>query len=425
MTTMFGLYYPPCCRGDHGRSRPREDEEGAGDLRVPGKPGIAIVGAGPAGLVIAHLLVREGIPFVVFERQALADLCRRPKAGVIEYRTVRLLERVGIAGPIVQFTTENHRCEFRTPEESVVLDYGALTGGRPHYIYPQDQLVQRLCQTLTEAGGEVRFGHAVRAVRQDSGGVVLLVEGPGGERSEVECEVTVGCEGSNSPVAAAMSHARVSEQSLPVRWLAIIGSAPPLENPRGFAGQMRRGPSQTRYYIEIPAADTVADWPEQRVRGELAVRLGAGGRLDGVPLGEMGILDLRVRVIEPMQQGRLLLAGDAAHLITPAGAKGMNLAIQDAVELAHGLIDRFGPKHDDRRLSAYSRTRLPPIWRTEAFSNWFLHVILTSLRDGTEPAAAVPGGFGHGLSQGWVAALQNDPLFVRWFAHAYAGVDAD
>jgi p-hydroxybenzoate 3-monooxygenase len=139
----------------------------------------------------------------------------------------------------------------------------------------------------------------------------------------------------------------------------------------------------------------------------------------------MGILDLRVRVTEPMQQGLLFLAGDAAHLITPAGGKGMNLAIQDGIELAHGLIERFGPRQDDTRLSAYSRTRLPSIWQTEAFSNWFLHVLLTSLRDGKEPSAAVPGGFSRGLRNGWIAALQNDPLFARWFAHAYAGVDPD
>ena len=126
-----------------------------------------------------------------------------------------------------------------------------------------------------------------------------------------------------------------------------------------------------------------------------------------------------------MQQGPLLLAGDAARLITPAGGKGMNLAIQDAVELGHGLIEHLGPGQDDRRLTAYSRTRLPLIWRAEAFSNWFLHVILTSLRDGEGPGAAIPGGFAHGLRQGWVAALQNDRLFARWFAHAYAGVDPD
>src|SRR5215472_14918558 len=148
---------------------------------------VAIVGAGPAGLVMAHLLQREAIPFVMFERQTLADLARRPKAGLIEYRTVQILQREGIAGTILQFTVENGRCEFRTPEESVVLDYGALTGGRPHYIYPQHQLVQRLAETLIKAGGEIRFGHTVRAVRQDSGQVILSVDRPDSSRSEIQC----------------------------------------------------------------------------------------------------------------------------------------------------------------------------------------------------------------------------------------------
>jgi p-hydroxybenzoate 3-monooxygenase len=398
---------------------------------MPSGPGVAIVGAGPAGLVVAHLLQREDIPFVVFERQTLAGLARRPKAGLVEYRTVQLLAREGIAGSILQFTTENHRSEFRTPDESVLLEYAALTSGRPHYIYPQHELVQRLCEALTAAGGEIRFGHAVRAVTQDSSGVVLSVEGPDGELSQVRCEAAVGCDGSGSLVSAAMTEARVNEQLLPGRFLVMVAAAPPLErhtiyaaHPRGFAGQMRRGPAQTRYYLEIPGTGIAADWPEQRVRSELAVRLGIGTPLDA-PLGEMGILDLRVRVIEPMQQGLLFLAGDAAHLITPAGGKGMNLAIQDSIELGHGLIERFGPRQDDTRLSAYSRTRLPSIWQTEAFSSWFLHVLLTSLRDGKEPSAAVPGGFSRGLRHGWIAALQNDPLFARWFAHAYAGVDPD
>jgi len=394
--------------------------------------GIAIAGAGPAGLVLAHLLQREGIPFVVFERKSRAELCRLPKAGLIEYRTVRLLEREGITPSILGFSVENHRCEFRTPGESVMLDYAALTGGRPHYIYPQHQLVQQLTDTVIEAGGQIRFGHTVRAVQQHPDGVVLAVEGPNGDRSQIACQAAAGCEGSTSPVAAAMTKARVSEQALPVRLLVILGAAPPLENhtiyaahPRGFAGQMRRGPDQTRYMLEIPATDTIAEWPEERASGELAARLGGGGRLGQVPLGGFGQLDMRVRVIEPMQQDHLFLAGDAAHLITPAGGKGMNLAIQDAAELAHGLIERFGPQQDATRLSAYSQTRLPHIWRTQAFSNWHLHLIFTSLQDGQESPFARPGGFAHGLRQGWVTALQADPVFARWFAHAYAGVDPD
>jgi p-hydroxybenzoate 3-monooxygenase len=137
---------------------------------MPGGPGIAIVGAGPAGLMLAHLLHRENIPFVVFEREEQPDLCRNAKAGLIEYRTVQLLNQEGIAPSILDFAVENHRCEFRTPDESMVLEYAGLTGGRPHYIYPQHQLVQRLCETLTNAGTPIRFGHTVHAVRQDQGG---------------------------------------------------------------------------------------------------------------------------------------------------------------------------------------------------------------------------------------------------------------
>ena len=391
---------------------------------------VAIVGAGPAGLVVGHLLRRAGISFVLLERHTVADLAGRPKAGLIEYRTVQLLRDAGIAGPIVDFSTTNQRCEFRTPRESAVLDYSALTGGRPHYIYPQHELVNRLYTALAGEGADIRCAHTVQAVSQGPDGVRLAGTGEDGSPFEFSCEIAIGCEGSRSTVATAMTGLRVSEQLLPVRWLACIGAAPPLEghtvyaaHPSGFAGQMRRGPDHTRYYLEVPAADTGADWPPERIRGELATRLGAGERLAAVQFGEAMFLDLRVRVLEPMQQGRLFLAGDAAHLITPAGGKGMNLAIQDAVELARGLIDRFGPDQDDRRLAAYSERRLAAIWRTQAFSDWFLRTILARVRGGDEPATAVPGGFTGGLRDGWVRTLQHDPLLARWFAHAYAGVE--
>jgi p-hydroxybenzoate 3-monooxygenase len=393
---------------------------------------VAIAGAGPAGLVIGNMLQRAGISFVLLERHPQAELTRRPKAGMIEYRTVQLLRSAGIADSILEFTVPNHRCEFRTPRESAVLDYSALTGGRPHFIYPQHQLVGRLCETLTGNGADIRFEHAVDMVSQGPSGVVVSGIGREGTRFEVECEVAIGCEGSRSAVAAAMTGVDVSEQCLPVRWLAVIGAAPPIEghtiyaaHPRGFAGQMRRGPSQTRYYLEVPASDTLTNWPEQRIRDELAVRLGAPGRLDTVPFGEAMFLDLRMRVTEPIQQGRLYLAGDAAHLITPAGGKGMNLAIQDAVELARGLADRYGAAQDGMRLGAYSQHRLPAIWRTQAFSSWFLRIILASPQEGAQPGPGMPGGFARGLRDGWVQALQHDRLLARWFAHAYAGVDQE
>jgi p-hydroxybenzoate 3-monooxygenase len=229
-----------------------------------------------------------------------------------------------------------------------------------------------------------------------------------------------------------MTGTRTNEWCLPARWLVVTGAAAPLENhtiyaahPNGFAGHMRRGADHTRYYLEVAATDNLSDWPPARIRDELTIRLGAGSRLADVRFEDAYLLDLRTRVIEPMQDGRLFLAGDAAHLITPAGGKGMNLAIQDAVELASGVIERFGPRRDGARLAAYSATRLPAVWRAEAFSSWFLHILLASLRDGDEPSYAVPGGFARGIRNGWISAMQTDPLLTNWFSHAYAGVDPD
>ncbi len=382
---------------------------------------VIIVGAGPAGLVAAHLLRRAGIACIVLERHRRADLeLKQAKAGSIDYCTVQMLTAEGLAPGVVNFEVENHRCEFRTPAEQVVFDYGAVTGGRPHYVYPQHLLVGRLCDALIEAGGDVRFGQAVTSVVQDADGVtVTTVDG-----SELRSEAVVGSDGVRSAVAQALEGCEVVEEAPPVRLFAALGEAPPLEphtvyagHPRGFAGQMRRSPTITRYYLEVPAADTIDDWPEDRIRQELMVRLLAPGLLDGVRFIEPSFVDLRMRMTTPMQDRRLFVAGDAAHLITPAGGKGMNLAIHDAVELAHGLIDRFGPAADGTRLAAYSTTRLPALWRTQAFSRWMLRMMLA----GSDDPAAAP--FGSGLKQGWVSALQNDPLLARWFAHAYAGVD--
>jgi p-hydroxybenzoate 3-monooxygenase len=390
---------------------------------------VVIVGAGPAGLVLAHLLQREGIPFVLLERHPQAELRAVPKAGAIEYRTVQLLTKEGIAPDVLDFRVENHCCEFRTPLERVVFDYGAITGGRPHYVYPQHELVARLCEPLVATGADLRFGDTVLGVEERDDAVRVTVVDTAGVRSTLDGQVVVGCDGVRGVVAQALGDVEAVEQTVPVRWLAVIGEAPPLmpytiyaAHPRGFGGQMRRGPNQTRYYLEVAGADDLDAWPETRIRNELCLRLDVAGQLDDVAFVEPTLVDLRMRMLTAMQRGRVFLAGDAAHLITPAGGKGMNLAIQDAVELAHGLAERFGPRADGERLSAYSATRLPSIWRTQAFSSWMLRLILAgSDRAADDPAAP----FGRGLRQGWVSALQCDPLLARWFAHAYAGVDID
>ncbi len=387
---------------------------------------VAIVGAGPAGLVVAHMLHQAGVPFVVIERHTREQLVSRAaKAGAIEYRTVELLRSVGIADSIVQFDVTNGRCEFRTPDERFVIDYGAIAGDRPHYVYPQHLLVGVLVDALIAAGGDVRFGSSVTGVDPGDYGVTLTLD----DCNVVRCDIVAGCDGARSAIAAAMTDLAVVEETPPVRLLAVLGNTPPLEghtiyaaHPRGYAGQMRRSPDVTRFYLEVPSSDVLADWPEDRIRDEVATRLLLNGELDGISFVDASLVDLRMRMSTPMQQGRLFLAGDAAHLVTPAGGKGMNLAIQDAAELAHGLIERLGPDDDAARLASYSTTRLPAIWRTQAFSRWMLRMMMSgSDQSGSASATA----FGAGLKQGWVSSLQHDPLLARWFAHAYAGVDPD
>lgn len=391
---------------------------------------VAIVGAGPAGLVAAHMLQRAGVEFVVLERHARTDMGSMAKAGAIDYRTVEALKAVGIADSILRFEHTNYCCEFRTPEESVVFDYGTLTGDRPHFVYPQHELVAQLRNALVSAGGDIRFGIEVTGVDHDQTGATLSIIDDSGARGTIRSQVVAGCDGARGVIAGALRNCTVVEQSLPVRWLAVLGTTGPLEphtiyaaHPRGFAGQMRRLPDLTRFYLEIPATDTISDWPEARVRAELTTRLLVPGRLDDVEFIEPSLVDLRMKMTTPMQDGCVFVAGDAAHVITPAGGKGMNLAIQDAVELAHGFIERFGPRNDGTRLDHYSGTRLPAIWRTQAFSRWMLRLILAGSDDADGQGDSV--SFGAGLRQGWISALQHDPTLARWFAYAYAGVDPD
>jgi len=172
--------------------------------------------------------------------------------------------------------------------------------------------------------------------------------------------------------------------------------------------------------VEIRGADLTHD----EVRADLADRLGEPGALDGVTFTSVDDLDLRTRVTAPMQAGSTYLVGDAAHLITPAGGKGMNLAVADAVELAHGLIEAHGTHGrggDATRLDAYSDTRLPVIMATQGFSDWFLRILSAFSADALSGSGSA--AFVHGMREGWVRRLRDDPLLARWFAHAYAGVD--
>jgi p-hydroxybenzoate 3-monooxygenase len=398
---------------------------------------VCVVGAGPAGLVLALLLEESQIPCIVLERLSRDAFRRVGGAGLIEHRTVQLLEPHGLAEPILLHGGTASVCEFRLEEQSFALEYGALAGGRGNFIYPQHELVSAFAQRLVAAGGVIHFGLRASKVEQaDDGAIVAAVAETSEEPLRVRCRFVAGCDGARSGLLNGIASASVIELEHPVRWLTLIASAAPSKartlyglHRRGFAGQMQRGPALTRFMLEVPGTDTIAEWPDDRIWEELQQRLHADGEpeLAQGPFVERDVLDLRVRVIEPMHDRRLYLAGDAAHLITPAGGKGMNLAIQDALELGLALRERYANDAHGNRLANYSNRRLPAIWRAQEFSNWMLTLLHAGMSqsDSSNPNRRLGelSEFSYRLRRARLQELIANPQLRGWFAHAYAGVN--
>jgi p-hydroxybenzoate 3-monooxygenase len=354
----------------------------------------------------------------------------------MEYRTVRALESHGLAEPILEHGGTNSVCEFRFEGQSFVLDYGALTGGRVNFIYPQHELVAAFAERFVAGGGEIRFAVRALKVEQAADAATVSAVAESGEQVQIRCQFVAGCDGAGSELLDGIENPSVIELTHPFRWLTLIAAAAPSKpralygfHSRGFAGQMQRGPALTRFMLQVARADTIHAWPDDRIWAELQQRLHADGEpeLAAGPFVERDVLDLRVRVIEPMHNQRLYLAGDAAHLITPAGGKGMNLAILDALELGLALRERYTEDRRGKRLADYSNRRLPAIWRTQEFSNWMLMLLHASVdrsaNTGSNRRSDEPSEFAYGLRRARLQELIGNPELSRWFAYAYAGVD--
>ena len=250
---------------------------------APRDPIVCIVGAGPAGLVVAHLLHQAGISNLVLERQRADELRTRMKAGMIEHRTVELLGAHDLSGTIVAHGTRVGACEFRADGEAFVLDYARLCRGRGHSIYPQQELVGDWAEQLLAAGGEIVFGVEATGVEaHGDGAVVTAVDGSTGAATAIECEVVACCDGAAGAFTAGVD---VASAAYPFRWLTLIAAVPPSTrgtiyglHPRGFAGQMHRSPTMSRFMLEVPAGDGLDDWPNDRIWAELRDRLAAEGR---------------------------------------------------------------------------------------------------------------------------------------------------
>ncbi|MFD9189696.1 4-hydroxybenzoate 3-monooxygenase [Streptomyces phaeochromogenes] len=394
----------------------------------PQRTRVVIVGAGPAGLTLANILRAASVDCVVLENESRDFIEQRPRAGFLEEWAVRALEGRGLADRLLENTVAHTECEFRFAGERHRFPYADVSGHR-HYVYPQPLLVTDLVREYADVrGGDVRFG--VRDV--EPAGIdtdrpsVAYTDPETGERVRLDCEFIAGCDGARGVTRDRMpaEHVTVARHDFGVGWLALLAEAPPSSDcvvfgihPRGFAGHMARSPQVTRYYLECPPDDDPENWSHERVWAELHARLGAEGAR---PLNEGKLIEKRVLamhnyVVEPMAYGRLYLAGDAAHLLAPIGAKGMNLAIHDSLLLGDALVAYYG-KGDDSGLRGYSAACLRRVWQYQEFSQWLSDVY---------HGASSGDPFKAGTSMARLRRILGSPAAATGFAELFLGKDTD
>ncbi|MEU0273079.1 4-hydroxybenzoate 3-monooxygenase [Streptomyces sp. NPDC006307] len=341
---------------------------------------VGIIGGGPAGLLLARLLHRAGVDSVVLESRDRAYVERRQRAGILEQGTVDVLRAVGAGARLDREGLVHDGIELRFDGRAHRLDFPALTGGRRVTVYAQTEVVKDLVALQLAEGGPLLFEaevHAVDGADTDRPAIRYTHEG---REQTLTCDYVVGCDGFHGIARTAVpEHLRTTyERTYPYSWLGILAEAPPVydeliyaHSPRGFALASMRTPAVSRLYLQVPNGTDPADWPDERVWDELDARFALdsapGWRLKRGPVTQKAVLPMRSWVTEPMRHGRLFLAGDAAHIVPPTGAKGLNLAVADVVVLARALAHRAGTGSDEL-LEAYSDTCLRRVWRAEHFS---------------------------------------------------------
>jgi p-hydroxybenzoate 3-monooxygenase len=347
---------------------------------------VAIVGAGPAGLLLAHLLQRDGIDAVVLENRSRDYVQKRVRAGVLEQPTVELLREAGLAERLDREGLEHHGISLRFDGADHRIAFDELTG-RSITVYGQQELVKDLIAARVGIGAPLLFEVSDVAVHDLHGERARVTyRDADGRADEIVCDYIAGCDGfhgiTRETALAAGPRATVYDHTYPFAWLGILAEAPPSHeeliyagHDRGFALHSMRSPRITRMYLQVPPDEDLAGWPDDRIWAELHLRLAADGfTLTEGPVLEKSITGMRSFVTEPMRYGRLLLAGDAAHIVPPTGAKGMNLAIADVRRLSIALAAQLLRGEPDL-LDGYSEACLRRVWRAEHFSWWMTSML--------------------------------------------------
>ncbi|MBX5467416.1 MAG: 4-hydroxybenzoate 3-monooxygenase [Firmicutes bacterium] len=353
---------------------------------------VGIIGAGPAGLLLSHLLALEGIESVVLERKSREAVEGTIKAGVLEHWVVDLLRETGVGERLDREATFHDGIELRFLGRGHFIDMRRLTGGKGVTIYAQHEVLKDLIASRLEKGGTLYFG--VSGVELDG------LNGPHpsirfrnheGQPQELVCDFIAGCDGYHGPSRSYIPNRREYLRHYPFGWLGILAEAPPAaphliytNHERGFALLSTRTSKIQRYYLQVDPHDDLAEWPDDRIWDELKARVATedGFHLVDGPIFQKNIVAMRSFVCETMQYGRLFIAGDAAHTVPPTGAKGLNLAAADVVKLARAFT-RYYQHHDDQGLETYSAQCARRVWRAEHFS-WFMTTMLHRIPGETE-----------------------------------------
>jgi p-hydroxybenzoate 3-monooxygenase len=343
------------------------------------KTQVAIIGSGPAGLLLGHLLRAEGIDCVIVERQTRRHVESRIRAGVLESVTTDLLHRLGIDAGLNAQGMKEEGFNLADGEKLIRIEITRLTG-KHVVVYGQTEVTRDLIDAAPGRGLEIVFQAGDVVLHDVDGAAPSVTYTKGGVQHRIEADFICGCDGFHGPSRKLVpGAAREFEREYPFGWLGILADVPPCHpeliyanGERGFALASMRSPTRSRYYIQVPLTEKLEDWPAERLWDDLEQRFAplASRPVVRGPALEMSIAPLRSYVFETMRHGRLFLAGDAAHIVPPTGAKGLNLAASDVAYLADALIGHYR-RGDETGLAGYEAKALARIWKAERFS-WYL-----------------------------------------------------
>jgi p-hydroxybenzoate 3-monooxygenase len=387
------------------------------------KTQVGIIGAGPAGLLLSHLLHLQDIDSVVLEARSRKYVEERVRAGVLEQGTVDLLCDTGLGDRLRREGLVHHGIELRFGGRGHRIALGDLTGGRSIYIYGQQEVVKDLIRARLEAGATIHFEvDGVRLADIQSTSPVIKYRKEGQEY-ELGCDFIAGCDGFHgvSRDSIPAGGLRTYHHEYPFGWLGILAAvAPSTEeliyacHDRGFALHSLRSPEISRLYIQVKPDEDINEWPDDRIWEELSLRLATedGWTLTAGPVLEKGVTPMRSFVVEPMQYGRLFLAGDAAHIVPATGAKGLNLAVHDVHKLAEAIIAWYRKGATDL-LEQYSAKCLGRVWRVQDFSS-FMSLMLHRYSD--------DDGFRGRLQRAQLEYVCSSEAAARSLAENYVGL---